>query len=81
MANKNIQDIILLYNPVIKGIEQIALDDINRAYGGVIRAAKGTFVEDTTKLILIIIYYSSFLNFLPIYKTLILYLNYIMLEN
>ena len=54
MVNKKIQDIILLYNSVINGIEQIALEDISRAYGGVIRAAKGTFVEDITKLILII---------------------------
>lgn len=51
---EKINEIILIYNTIIKGIEQIAIDDVNRAYGGVIRAAKGTFVEDITKLLLII---------------------------
>jgi len=49
-----IKEVILLYNSIIKGIRQIALDDLTRAYGGVIRAAKGTFVEDITKLLIII---------------------------
>lgn len=53
-TDKKINEIILLYNSIIKGIEQIALDDLTRAYGGVIRAAKGSFVEDITKLLIII---------------------------
>ena len=52
--NKKVDDIINLYNGVINGINQKALDNFSRAYGGVIRAAKGTFVEDITKLLLII---------------------------
>lgn len=51
---EKINEIILIYNTIIKGIEQIAIDDVNRAYGGIIRAAKGTVVEDITKLLIII---------------------------
>ena len=48
-THQKIQDIILLYDTKVKGIEQIALDDLTRAYGGVIRASKGAFVEFITK--------------------------------
>ena len=42
------QDLIRSYNLLIGGIEEEALDDEDRAYGGVIRAAKGKLVEAMT---------------------------------
>ena len=41
-----IDSIINEYNRIIKGIDQTATEDQNRAYGGVIRSSKGTLVED-----------------------------------
>ncbi len=40
-----IDSIINEYNRIIKGIDQTATEDQNRAYGGVIRSSKGTLVE------------------------------------
>ena len=42
------QDLIRSYNLLIGGIEEEALDDEDRAYGGIIRAAKGKLVEAMT---------------------------------
>ena len=39
------QELIRSYNLLVGGIEEEALDDDDRAYGGVIRAAKGKLVE------------------------------------
>ena len=39
------QELIRSYNLLVGGIEDEALDDEDRAYGGVIRAAKGKLVE------------------------------------
>lgn len=40
------QDLIRSYNLLVGGIEGEALDDEERSYGGVIRAAKGKLVEE-----------------------------------
>lgn len=40
------QDLIRSYNLLVGGIEEEALDDEERSYGGVIRAAKGKLVEE-----------------------------------
>ncbi|MBM3160840.1 MAG: restriction endonuclease [Bacteroidetes bacterium] len=48
-----IDEIILAYNLLVKGIESRANnDESDRAYGGIIRAGKGMLVENITKLIL-----------------------------
>ena len=46
------QELIRSYNLLISGIEEEALDDEDRAYGGVIRAAKGKLVEEMTRHII-----------------------------
>ena len=38
-------------NAQIRGIEQIAKKDIDRAYGGIIRAGKGALVEEMCKML------------------------------
>ena len=40
------QDLFRSYNLLVGGIEEEALDDEERSYGGVIRAAKGKLVEE-----------------------------------
>ncbi len=40
------QELIRSYNLLVGGIEDEALDDADRAYGGVIRAPKGKLVEE-----------------------------------
>ncbi|WP_269226588.1 hypothetical protein [Flavobacterium eburneipallidum] len=47
-----IKNIVDAYNLLVKGIEQKANEDENRAYGGIIRAGKGLMVESITKLLL-----------------------------
>lgn len=42
------QELIRSYNLLVGGIEEEAIDDDDRAYGGVIRAAKGKLVEVMT---------------------------------
>ncbi|MDR1554301.1 MAG: hypothetical protein LBS69_12705 [Prevotellaceae bacterium] len=42
---KKIEELVTECNAQIRGIEQIALKDENRAYGGIIRAGKGGLVE------------------------------------
>ncbi len=42
------QELIRSYNLLVGGIEDEAIDDDERAYGGVIRAAKGKLVESMT---------------------------------
>lgn len=42
------QELIRSYNLLVGGIEDEAIDDEERAYGGVIRAAKGKLVESMT---------------------------------
>ncbi len=41
----SIKDIIQVYNSVVKGIDKDALEQHDRAYGGVIRSAKGKLQE------------------------------------
>jgi hypothetical protein len=47
-----IKNIVNAYNLLVKGIEQKANEDDDRAYGGIIRAGKGLMVENITKLLL-----------------------------
>ncbi|HSD14108.1 MAG TPA: hypothetical protein VLB74_05635 [Flavobacterium sp.] len=47
-----LKDIVKAYNLLVKGIEQKANEEENRAYGGVIRAGKGLLVENITKHLL-----------------------------
>ncbi len=47
-----IKNIVNAYNLLVKGIEQKANDDDDRAFGGVIRAGKGLMVENITQLLL-----------------------------
>lgn len=42
------QELIRSYNLLVGGIEEEAIEDDDRAYGGVIRAAKGKLVEEMT---------------------------------
>lgn len=51
MMNK-VERIIDAYNLLVKGIEQKANEDNDRAFGGVIRAGKGLMVENMTQLLL-----------------------------
>lgn len=44
-----IQQIINAYNKLIRGIDQKAKDNNDRAYGGIVRAGKGTLVESIAK--------------------------------
>jgi len=46
---KDLERIIDKYESVVKGVEMIALREEQRAYGGVVRATKGTLVEDIAK--------------------------------
>ncbi len=48
---QNINELINSYNFLVKGIEQTAKDDKNRAYGGIIRAGKGILVESIARKI------------------------------
>lgn len=48
----SIKDIVKAYNLVVKGIEREALENKERAYGGVIRSSKGYMVENITRLLL-----------------------------
>ncbi|WP_229306023.1 hypothetical protein [Helicobacter pylori] len=41
----SIEDIIQVYNSVVKDIDKDALEQHDRAYGGVIRSAKGKLQE------------------------------------
>lgn len=45
----NLEDLIDAYNLLVKGIDEDAYEDDERAYGGIIRAGKGMFVESITK--------------------------------
>lgn len=47
-----LQNIVSAYNLLVKGIEQKANEDTERAFGGTIRAGKGLMVENITKLLL-----------------------------
>jgi hypothetical protein len=47
-----IKNIVNAYNLLVKGIEQKANEDDDRAFGGVIRAGKGLMVENITQLLL-----------------------------
>jgi hypothetical protein len=46
-----VDQIIDIYNKVIKGVETEALSSQKRAYGGIIRAEKGKLVEEISRLI------------------------------
>jgi len=48
----SIKEIVKAYNLVVKGIETQALENKERAYGGVIRSSKGYMVENITRLLL-----------------------------
>ncbi len=45
----SIKDIIQVYNSVVKGIDKDAHGQDSRAYGGVIRSAKGKLLEDISE--------------------------------
>ena len=45
MMKPDLMNVIRLYNYVVRGVEDTALEDDTRAYGGVIRAKKGQLVE------------------------------------
>ncbi|GAA8659166.1 hypothetical protein Hpoki27_11000 [Helicobacter pylori] len=47
----SIKDIIQVYNSVVKDIDKDAQGQDSRAYGGVIRSAKGKLLEDISKAI------------------------------
>jgi hypothetical protein len=44
-----LNSIIAAYNKLVKGINETALDNDDRAYGGIIRAGKGELVESIAK--------------------------------
>lgn len=48
-VSKEAKELINAYNLLVKGIEAKAVDDDERAYGGIIRAGKGLLVENLTK--------------------------------
>jgi hypothetical protein len=48
-TRKNLTALIDAYNLLVKGIEQQAEDDVDRASGGVIRAGKGALVESIAR--------------------------------
>ncbi len=49
---KDLLEIIDTYNVLVKGINQNAIDNKDgRAYGGIVRAGKGTMVEDIAKIL------------------------------
>ncbi|WP_257615446.1 hypothetical protein [Helicobacter pylori] len=45
----SIKDIIQVYNSVVKDIDKDAQGQDSRAYGGVIRSAKGKLLEDISE--------------------------------
>ncbi|GAA8155006.1 hypothetical protein BTM245_01950 [Helicobacter pylori] len=47
----SIKDIIQVYNSVVKDIDKDAQGQDSRAYGGVIRSAKGKLLEDISEKI------------------------------
>lgn len=49
-----LEDIIEQYNKTIRNLEQIAKDSKKRAYGGIIRAQKGTLVEKIGKSLILL---------------------------
>lgn len=48
-VSKEVKELIKAYNLLVKGIESKAVDDEERAYGGIIRAGKGLLVESLCK--------------------------------
>lgn len=53
MNNSNeINKLVESYNLLVKGIEQQANDDLERSYGGIIRASKDLMVENITREII-----------------------------
>lgn len=45
----DVEKLIEAYNLLVKGIESEAIEDEDRAYGGMIRAGKGLLVESLAK--------------------------------
>lgn len=53
--NKEIEGIIKAYNTLVKGINQKAIDNQEgRAYGGIVRAGKGTMLENIAKTLVML---------------------------
>tara|TARA_X000000368_G_scaffold188758_1_gene148862 strand:+ start:3631 stop:4344 length:714 start_codon:yes stop_codon:yes gene_type:complete len=48
-----IKKVIKLYNSIVKNVDLQASSSVQRAYGGIIRAKKGTLVEDTAKMLIV----------------------------
>tara|TARA_B100000427_G_C15506802_1_gene594375 strand:+ start:1819 stop:2532 length:714 start_codon:yes stop_codon:yes gene_type:complete len=48
-----IKKIIKLYNSIVKNVDLQASSSVQRAYGGIIRAKKGTLVEDIAKMLIV----------------------------
>ena len=44
-TNKGVNDIVEAYDHLIKGIDSSAINNKGRAYGGIVRAGKGSLVE------------------------------------
>ncbi len=49
MKIPTVEDLINIYDAIIKGIDKEALNSKDRAYGGIIRAGKGSLVENIAK--------------------------------
>ena len=55
VSDKELQEIIDAYNVLVKGISQKAIDNKeSRAYGGIVRAGKGTMLENIAKTLVIL---------------------------
>ena len=53
MNEDRIKKVIKLYNSIVKNVDLQASSSVQRAYGGIIRAKKGTLVEDTAKMLIV----------------------------
>lgn len=52
IEDKELQEIINAYNKLVQTIDETARnDESERAYGGIIRAGKGTMLEDMAKVL------------------------------
>ena len=48
LVEKKVNSLIAAYNNVVGGIDNAAMHSSDRAYGGIIRAGKGTLLETMT---------------------------------
>ena len=58
IIDRELEEIIITYNTLVKGIDSKAISDGSRAYGGLIRSGKGNLVENIADQLLNLAWFS-----------------------